>query len=136
MEQRLRDEATGSSPAELLRPESGSWAHTRPAGSLTRYQGDPGPCPCSWGGDTPQLDEEARRAESSLKAKCPPTLPFSGTTCFSLKLRTLTWEVCFPPVGHLMSFLLIPLPQHPPQNMPAGVSVLPWVLAREAGHGT
>lgn len=61
----------------------------------------------------PQLDEFVQRAETSLKAKCPPTPPFSGTTCFALKLGTLTWEVCFPPVGHLMSFLLIPLPRYP-----------------------
>lgn len=39
--------------------------------------------------------------------------PLSGTTCFALKLGTLTWEVCFPPVGHLMSFLLIPLSTTP-----------------------
>lgn len=114
MEWQLRDEDTDSCPVELLRPESRSWAHTRAAGGLICYHGDPGPCPHSWGGDPPpQLDEFAQRAETSLKAKCPPTPPFSGTTCFALKLGTLTWEVCFPPVGHLMSFLHIPLPHYP-----------------------
>ena len=79
----------------------------------------------------PQLDEDTYRAVTSLKAKCPPTpCPpprFSGTTCFALKLGTLTWEVCFPPIGHLLFFLLTPLPQGP-QSMAQGVLVLPRIL--------
>ena len=73
----------------------------------------------------PQLDEDTYSAVTSLKAKCPPTPcpPFPGTTCFALKLGTLTWEVCFPPVGYLLSFLLTPT-RHGPQSMAQGVLVL------------
>lgn len=112
-EQQLRDGDTGSSPLGLLRPESRSWVQARPAGGPTCYHGDAGLCPDSWGDDPPpQLNEDTQRAETSLKAKCPPTPPFSGTTCFALKLGTLTWEVfssCWPPDV---------LPAHPPPTTP------------------